>query len=348
MYKAAILFNIPELELLPKIKPEDISNLDFTPVFDIDNYSPVTEFKKIEEILRRKGFSTLTLNVKDDLAFLLAFLKNEKPDVIFNFIEYFNEEITQEKNIAGLFELLGIPFTGASSISLANCQNKVITKNILIANGINTPEYCVIEKPDNPLTDKIRFPIILKPINEDGSAGIDTDSVVYNKVEYEIKFSDLIRYCKPPFLAEQFIEGREFNVAILGNEKPEVLPISEIDFSEMPYYLENIVSYQAKWEPLNEAYHKTIPVCPADLSKKIEDRIKEIALKCYEVMDLRDYARIDIRMTPEKELFVLEINPNPDITEGVGFMRSAEAAGYSYSDILELLIRYALKRRKVE
>jgi D-alanine-D-alanine ligase len=143
---------------------------------------------------------------------------------------------------------------------------------------------------------------------------------------------------------EEYIDGRELNVAVIGDKNPVALPISEIDFSEMPVHLHNIVSYQAKWDPNNEAYHKTIPICPAKLPPEIERAAKNIALKAFNIMGCRDYARIDIRLSKDNQLYVLEVNPNPDLTEGAGFLRSTEAAGYSYVQTLEEIIKFALAR----
>ncbi|HSD63866.1 MAG TPA: hypothetical protein VLB50_08700, partial [Ignavibacteriaceae bacterium] len=149
---------------------------------------------------------------------------------------------------------------------------------------------------------------------------------------------------RQPALVEEFIDGRELNVAVLGDKNPAALPISEIDFTEMPDSLYNIVSYQAKWDPNHEAYHKTIPCCPAKLPKRIEKKAKEIALHAFRIMNCRDYARVDMRLAANDKLYVLEVNPNPDLTESAGFMRSAEAAGYSYIRTLKSIINLALKR----
>ena len=134
-------------------------------------------------------------------------------------------------------------------------------------------------------------------------------------------------------------------MAIFGNSGPIALPISEIDFSQMPEHLFNIVSYQAKWDPNHEAYHKTIPSCPANLPIEVEMKAKDIAVASFKAMECRDYCRVDMRLTKDNELYVLEVNPNPDLTEGAGFMRSAEAAGYTFDQILEKIIFFALERK---
>ena len=155
----------------------------------------------------------------------------------------------------------------------------------------------------------------------------------------------ILKYFAQPVLVEEFIDGRELNVAVMGDKKLRALPISEIDFSKMPDNLHNIVSYQAKWDPHHESYHKTIPKCPAKLPKKVENKAKEIAIEAVKIMGCRDYARVDMRLSKEKELFVLEVNPNPDLTEGAGFMRSAAAAGLTYAQALKKIALFAWDRR---
>ena len=176
--------------------------------------------------------------------------------------------------------------------------------------------------------------------------GIDNDSIVENTRRLKARVNYVLNNFKQPALVEEYIEGRELNIAILGDKNLVVLPISEIDFSLMPDHLYNIVSYQAKWDPLHEAYHKTIPSCPAKLPKRIEQAAKTIALKAFRTMSCRDYARVDMRLNKNDEIYVLEVNPNPDLTESAGFMRSAEAAGYSYEETLEKIVNLAWARRR--
>ena len=168
--------------------------------------------------------------------------------------------------------------------------------------------------------------------------------MVHNNSELNAKINYIFSEFKQAALIEEFIEGRELNIAVMGDENPIVLPISEIDFSAMPDHLPNIVSYQAKWDQMHEAYHKTIPICPAVLPKRVQAKAEKIALMAFKAMGVRDYARIDMRLSTDNELFVLEVNPNPDLTEGAGFMRSVEAAGFTYDEVLEKLIRFALQR----
>jgi D-alanine-D-alanine ligase len=196
------------------------------------------------------------------------------------------------------------------------------------------------------MTLKVRFPLIVKPAYEDASVGIENESIVNNKESLRKRLEYIFKYFNQPALVEEFIEGREFNVSVMGELRPKVLPISEIDFSKMPDHLHNIVSYQAKWDPQHESYHKTIPICPAKIPMRLEKKLKETALTAFKMMAPRDYARVDLRVTKDEEIFVLEVNPNPDLTEGAGFMRSAHAAGMSYGMALKKIVMLAYARGK--
>ncbi len=344
--KVAIVFNEANPDLY--IKPFDASSkeLNFIPFFEVENLTPVEEFEILVKRLCSFGFNAYSLNIKDDISYLLKDFKKNKPDVVFNFIELYKENSRLEMNVVGLLDLLGIPYTGASPISLANCQNKVLAKRLLNSHGIKTPKFILVKEIPKNFKHDLKFPLIVKPAFEDASVGIENESIVENNKQLKDRINHVLNSFLQPALVEEFIDGRELNVAVFGDENPVALPISEIDFSEMPDHLYNIVSYQAKWDPLHEAYHKTIPSCPANLPLEIELKAKEIAVASFKTMECRDYGRVDMRLTKNNEIFVLEVNPNPDLTEGAGFMRSSEAAGYSYEQVLEKLIYFAWARKK--
>lgn len=345
--KVAVAFNEANPEFYLKAAEEEKQEeLSFIPYFEVDDLSPIEEYELLAKVLCKEGFDAYPLNIMDDIQNLLKNITHEKPDVIFNFIELYKENSRLEMNIVGLFELMNITYTGAPPMALANCQSKVLAKRMLQTLGVQTPNFMVIKQNPSRLQHNLRFPIIVKPAFEDASVGIENDSIVTNNKELKARIEYVLYNFAQPALIEEFIEGRELNIAVMGDLEPAALPISEIDFTEMPDHLYNIVSYQAKWDPKHEAYHKTIPVCPANLSKKIETKAKEIALEAFKVMGCRDYARIDMRLSNDKELYVLEVNPNPDLTEGAGFMRSAEAAGTSYSKALKKIVDLAYKRGK--
>lgn len=344
--KVAVLFNEAYPDLDDGYSTEYPNDLGFTPYFDIDESDPIAEYESIAKHLRKAGYDAYILNILDDVNIFLKDLEKNKPDVIFNFVEIYKDIAELEMSFAGFLELLRIPYTGAPPMALGTCQSKYLTKGILSSIGVRISAYKYFKTPKKIYRHNLQYPIIVKPALEDASVGIDVDAVVNNYRELKNRINYIFEeYCQP-VLIEEYIEGRELNVAVLGDQNPKVLPISEIDFSKMPDHLHNIVSYQAKWDPLHEAYHKTIPKCPARLPKKIEKEAHEIALKAFKAMGCRDYCRVDMRLSKDKKLYVLEVNPNPDLTEDAGFMRSMKHAGYSYRRALKTILELAVERGK--
>jgi len=329
-------------EQTPKISESD---LNFKPYFDLEKPNPITEYETIAKALRKVGYYAYTLNIMDNLQLFFDEIDKNKPDVVFNLMELYKDVAKQEMNFAALLELLDIPYTGAPPLVLGICQNKTLTKRILSSFGIRTPNYRLVKSLNKPFRLNLNYPLIVKPALEDASVGIEEESIVYNVKALKKRIKYVIEYYAQPALVEEFIVGRELNVAVFGDKEPKVLPISEIDFSKLPDNFHPIVSYQAKWEPYHVAYHKTIPKCPAPLSKKIRQEVEEIALKAVKAVGCRDYTRVDMRLSTNKKLYVLEVNPNPDLQEDAGFMRSAKVAGYSYSRTLKMIVDFAYMRK---
>ncbi|MCX7876454.1 MAG: ATP-grasp domain-containing protein [Melioribacteraceae bacterium] len=343
--KVAIVYNESSPEIYNKVK-EDLKKVHFEPNFDLEAPDPISEFNFMVEALEKEGYQAYTLNIKDDFFTFIKDYEKNKPDVIFNLVELYKEQPKLEMNFTGLLELMGIAYTGATPIALGTCQNKTLTKRLISTLNIRTPKFKFIKNMNQSFRLGLNYPLIVKPAYEDASVGIDNNSIVNNAKELKKRVEYVFNSFQQPALVEEFIEGRELNVAVFGDKELQVLPISEIDFSEMPKNLYPIVSFQAKWDPFHEAYHKTIPVCPAQLPKEIEDEAKEIAMQCFRAVGVRDYARVDMRLSKkDNKLYVLEVNPNPDLQEGAGFMRSAHQAGYSYSKMLSLIVELAYKRK---
>jgi D-alanine-D-alanine ligase len=265
------------------------------------------------------------------------------PDVIFNFVEAVEGISSYEYCMAGVFQLLGFEFTGNLPVCLGNCLNKARTKNILRSLGIPTPGYITV-KPKEKITENkfnLPYPVILKLLNEDASIGISEFSVVNNFTQLKKQLNFLQRTYKQEVIIEEYIDGRELNVAVLHNR---TLPISEIKFKGLPDGLPKIVTYDSKWIADSIYYENTKPQCPAKLNQKIKNKIEKTALSAFEALNCRDYARVDIRLK-DSVPYVVEVNPNPDISVDSGFARAASAAGISHQELLfkianQTLIRY--------
>lgn len=303
------------------------------------------EIEAIVAGLKEKGYDARAVNVQDDFGRLLGSLTSPKPDVVFNLVESFNGDARQEDRVAALYDLLRIPYTGSPPMALAICQRKGVTKQILEALEIPTPKHVLVRK--NPVPEAfsgLTYPLIVKPAWEDASLGVDEEAVVDDHKRLEDRVDRILSEFKQPALVEEFIAGRELGVSVLGNGNPRVLPIEEMDFSGLPDRYRGILTFESKWEPLSEIFHMGRLVCPAELPEPVEQEALDIALRTYQALGCRDYARIDMRLDKDNRLFVLEVNPNPDLTEGVAFMASAKAAGLSFADTLEVIVEEALAR----
>ena len=223
--------------------------------------------------------------------------------------------------------------------------DKVITKKILTFHGVRVPESTVISTVEEVDRNTMSFPLIIKPAREDASIGICAESVVYDVETLQAAAVDMIkRYSE--VIIETYIEGREFNVSILGNNPPTVLALSEIDFSQMPSDMPNIVSYRAKWIKESMEYKGSQPLCPAQIADGKKILLEKYALIAYKSMGLRDYGRIDFRMNSSGELFVIDVNANPCISPDAGFARAAEACGMKYEDVISSIVACAIHRKK--
>lgn len=344
--KVAIVYNEVNPDLYQKKKGK-AKDLDFKPVFALESLNPISEYEDMAKSLQKVGYDAYTLNIMDSLQILTKDLEKNKPDVVFNLVEIFKDQPRLEMSFTGILELLNVTYTGAPPMALGTCQNKTLTKRILGTLGIRTPRYKIIKDMDRSFRLGLRYPLIVKPAWEDASVGIDNDSIVNNVDALKKRTEYVFNSFKQPALVEEFIVGRELNVSVFGDKNPTVLPISEIDFSRMPENLHPIVSFQAKWDPMHEAYHKTIPICPAILPDEIREEAERMALQCVQAVGTRDYSRVDMRLSKDdNKLYVLEVNPNPDLTEGAGFMRSAKHAGYSYKKTLKMIVDFAYERKQ--
>jgi D-alanine-D-alanine ligase len=300
------------------------------------------EIPVIEEALRAAGWEPLALPVGGDVLAALATLAALRPRAVVNLCDDLLGRSDHEMHFAGALELLGVPYTGATPLALGLCRDKVKSKLILRGHGVPTAPFVLAESPAAPLGG-LRFPVIAKPAAEDGSLGITDASVAADEAAARRAIASVgERY--GPVLVEEYIEGRELNVPVLGNDPPRVLPISEIDFSALPAGVPRICGYQAKWEESDARYAGTVGVCPAVLTASRQAGLERWSTLAFRALGLRDYARIDWRLSPTRGPMALEANPNPDISPSSGFMRSVRAAGMDYPEFIGLLLEATLAR----
>jgi len=265
-----------------------------------------------------------------------------KYDHIFNLVETIYGYPLTDYEVAQQLEYLSIPFTGSSSETLKICLNKAATKKVLKANKITTPAYAVIE-PGGKMSSALPFPVIVKPVHEDGCVGISADSQVKTTEQLEAQVRRIHTVYQQAALVEEFIEGRDITASIIGNgDEARLLPLSEIIYSDKdgPCHL----TFDANWVAGSNEYQDSRSRVIGQLDASLLERIQTLALSAFHVMGCRDYARVDFRVRGTVP-YVLEVNPNPCINpDGAGFVKAAQAAGYTYPDliksILDMSIRY--------
>jgi D-alanine-D-alanine ligase len=315
-------------------------------VVDLSEVGVLEEVDSVRSSLKELGYGVNVFNVTDNIGELVTFLERDRPDLVFNLCESVRNVAIHEMHIAGIFELLGLAYTGSCPLALGLSLNKIYVKELLSHHGINTPKFIVYRTTSEIVEDDfpLHFPVIVKPSMEDASIGINPDSVVESFAALRKRVRSIVQQHDQPALVEEYIDGRELNVSIVGYRKPILLPISEIDFSTLPPEFPRILTYDGKWLKGTTAYNGTKGVCPAELSPSVEEKLKELALRAFRLLGCRDYARVDFRLSRGNVPFVLEVNPNPDISDDAGFARSARASGRTYTQIVQKIIESALER----
>ncbi len=298
----------------------------------------------VVDTLRTLGHDVIVQGALEDLSKLVQNLTEQAPDLVFNLTEQYGGDRRLDKNITALLELLDLPYTGTGSLGLLLCRDKRLCKQLLSVHKIRVPVFISLPRGRNPkLPRKVQYPLVVKPVYEDGSEGISNASLVYNDKDFRERVEFVHDHWEQPAIAEEYIEGQELYVSILGNKRLTGLPIRSCFFDSNKEGGPNLATYHVKWNKeyrdkwnIKFSFSKLEP----DLEKKIIRRCKRV----FRVMQLRDYGRIDVRLTPEGKLVVLEANPNPDLTYGDELSESAEKYGLSYSSLIDRILSSAWRR----
>src|SRR5213075_350978 len=251
---------------------------------------------------------------------------------------------TQDHNVAGFLELLGRRFTGTGSHGLHLAQDKALAKKIFAFHAIPTPEFAIVYRGRSEHAHDLSFPVIVKPAGEDGSIGIHFGAVCNSIKELMERIDYIHSEFDSPALIEEYIEGRELYVGVLGNGKPEALPVVELDLSKLPKGTPRIAGSEVKWEEDTEAYKQTLPFIPEDLGEDLVKRISDTAKQAFQALQLRDYGRIDFRLATDGTLHVLEVNPNPYLLPDAELTMAAKKSGRSYKELIGEIVDAALSR----
>lgn len=295
----------------------------------------------IKKLLKDLGINVRVSGIQRINSRIISQIEEIKPDFVFNLCESLYEKSHMEMYVAGLLELLRIPYTGNPPLALGIALNKMKCKQILKSIGIPVPPSVTVPVGERPNIEDLTPPFIVKPIREDGSAGITKDSVVQTQTNVEERVATIHREYNQSALVEEFIEGTELTVAVVGNP-PRVLGIGEMDFSKIPNGEPKIISYKTKWDSASPL----ATVFPAKLNAPLKSRVEKIALKAFQTIGCRDYVRIDMRVSENRRVYVLEINTNPVVTPESGFEDAAKSSGITYMDFLRELVENTLLRKK--
>lgn len=297
----------------------------------------------VAEALERRGCSVLPAPVGADPLGDFERLRRHRPDVVFNLCESLSGDARGEMAASGVLELLQLPYTGSPPLALGLALHKDVAKDVLVARGVPTPRHVVVTDPGELARVALPFPLIVKPAREDASVGIGFGSVVRDPAALAAAVRAILRDHAQPALVERYVDGREVYVPLLGNAPRVVLPTTEIRFGPAFDGRPRIVSYRAKWDVAAPEYLDS-PAVPCTLPPPIAARAAEVAQAAFAALGCRDYGRVDLRLTPEGEPHVIDVNPNCDLHPEAGFARAAALAGMSYPDLVGTLVGLALER----
>jgi D-alanine-D-alanine ligase len=326
-------------------------NTDYDDEPTVDASSVETSARAIVQALAASGHTVELVGLRGLEVFeVLARLRSAQPELVFNLCESMAGDPRNEPTFAGLLDLFEIPYTGADLPALAACLHKRRSKDILLGRGIPTPEHRFLASAADvaaPALDALDYPWFLKLSHEDASIGITEENLVRTPAALRARASAMIEEFSQPVLAERYIDGREINVTLVGNgANLEVLPLHEIDFGAMPAGRPRIVSYAAKWEEAHVDYAGTKPVPLRDGSPTLVAACERVARAAWDAHGLRDYARVDLRVDKAGQPWVIDVNPNPDISPDAGVARSAAVAGLSYVELIRKITDVALTRAR--
>ncbi len=326
-----------------------LSNIHPQPILNSssDIYAEWDTFETIDAVRAALAeFHEVSLIEANEQAYVK--LLTDKPDIVFNIAEGFNG-VSREAQIPAILEMLQIPYTGSDSLALSICLDKSRAKEILSYYNVPTPRFTIISQSSKISQTDLKFPCIVKPLHEGSSKGIFNSSVVNNQAEMEREVSAVVKKYRQPALVEEFLFGREFTVAILGNgDELTVLPIVEIKFDTLPAGVNPIYSYEAKWIWDRADAPLEIFSCPAKLSASLQSEIESICCKAYNILHCKDWCRIDVRLDSNGKPHIIELNPLPGILpkpeDNSCFPKAARAAGINYNRLIQTVLMLAAKR----
>ncbi|HNV68490.1 MAG TPA: ATP-grasp domain-containing protein [Candidatus Ozemobacteraceae bacterium] len=300
----------------------------------------------ISQALKANGHVVATGEIGERPEDLLQLLDREQPDTVFNLCETIRGNSRLEPAVPFLLRWRGVPFSGNGPQTISILLEKTTTKRLLRDHRLPTPAFHDLVS-ESDIDDWYIWPAILKPAAEDASLGIDAGSVVRDREAARERFRLLAERFGTPVLIEQYIDGRELNVAVLETSEDLLLGVNEIDFSEMPEHVPHIVTYNAKWVEESAEFLKSPVRAPANLPPEIDAEVRRLVRQTFAALHLAGYARIDLRLDTQNQPWILEVNPNPDISPGAGFVKALPEMGVSYEQAIEIIVQRACRTKGI-
>src|SRR6188474_2233026 len=298
---------------------------------------------EVAEVVTKLGHEHVMYELDGTQKSLLGLAKLEC-DLVFNLAESFADDDTADFKIAAFLELLGKKYTGTGTHGLMLAQDKAVAKKIFAFHGIHTPTFAKSFRGRLDFSHDLQFPVIVKPAREDGSIGIEFSAVVNSIRELMERIDWLHSNFDSPVLIEEYIEGREMYVGIIGNDKPEALPVIELDLSKLPDGTPRIAAAEVKWGKGTRAYRDTKSAVATDLAEETVTSLQQTALAAFQALELRDYGRVDMRLQPDGRVHVIEVNPNPWLSSKAEFAMAARKSGRNYPQLVEEIVDLAMAR----
>ncbi len=310
---------------------------------DARDYDAVAD--QVADALRQGGHTPSILGVHGDLGKLIRGLRRRKPDLVFHLLEMFGDQLAGDVQVAGLLDLMEIPYTGGGPAELSLRMDKGLAKKALAFDKIRYPDFAVFARDDFETGGNLRMPLFVKPLKADASIGIGKESLVHDARALMKRVAYIQKTLGDSALAEEYIEGREFYVGVLGNREPIAFPPIEMDFSGLADGAPRILGSKAKWSE-NSAEFKGTRSVLAEIPDELRARLQKVSLDACRALKVRDYGRVDLRMTDTGEIYVIEVNANCYLASSGEFATAAEAAGLDYPTLINRIAELAFDRSR--
>lgn len=299
---------------------------------------------QVHRALQESGHEASLLGITNDLKFLVDEIEEQEPDLVFNLVETFADNDAFEFNIAAVLQMLDVRFTGSGPRVMALRQDKGLTKKILAFHDVRCPQFATFDVDNIEFAGKMRFPLLVKPLHGDASAGVGDSSLVTDFRSLVERIGYIHSQLHDSALAEEYIDGREFYVSVLGNDPMEALPLIEMDFSDLPEGYPHIYGREAKFDEKSVHYAGTNAIIATDLTPELRHRIERTGLAAAQALEITDYGRVDIRVAPDGQAYVVEVNANPYLEQTGATALAALQYGYSHRAFIDTIVDIAWER----